>query len=63
MEVVVDGRVGGRDTGRVGLGRAAGGGGGGAVARARPRALGVSLGPEARDKEIATNSGILYRSV
>ena len=40
--VVADGRV-----GDVGLGRAAGGGGGRAVPGARPRPLGVSLGPEA----------------
>ena len=45
--VVADGRV-----GDIGLGRAAGGGGGGsAVPGARPRPLGVSLGPEARDRE------------
>ena len=56
--MVADGRV-----GDIGLGRAAGGGGGGTVPGARPRPLGVSLGPEARDREIATNSGILNRSV
>ena len=44
--MVADGRV-----GDIGLGRAAGGGGGRAVPGARPRPLGVSLGPEARDRE------------
>ena len=50
VEVVADGgSVSG--TGRVGLGRAAGSGGGSAVPGARPRPLGVSLGPEARERE------------
>ena len=47
LVVADDGRV-----GDVGLGRAAGGGGGRAVPGARPRPLGVSLGPEARDRDI-----------
>ena len=54
VEVVTDGRVaGGSGAEGVGLGRAAGGGGGGsAVPGARPRPLGVALGPEARDRDI-----------
>ena len=54
VEVVTDGgRVaGGSGAEGVGLGRAASGGGGGsAVPGARPRPLGVPLGPETRERE------------